>query len=79
MWASDRGSIQRVFGLAGGVGPGWLALVPFVVLAGGAGMLYESSQQHLSLHWAAAAAMVMSVMHFWYDGFVWSVRKREIS
>jgi hypothetical protein len=78
LWASDRGSIQRVFGLAGAGGPGWLALVPFVIVAGGAGVLYESSQQHLAIHWAAAAAMVMSVMHFWFDGFVWSVRKREV-
>lgn len=25
-----------------------------------------------------AATMVVSIMHFWYDGFIWSVRKKQI-
>jgi hypothetical protein len=25
----------------------------------------------------SALTIVVSLMHFWYDGFVWSVRKRE--
>ena len=22
--------------------------------------------------------MVIAIMHFWYDGFVWSVRKKQV-
>ena len=22
--------------------------------------------------------MTISIMHFWYDGFIWSVRKRQV-
>lgn len=25
-----------------------------------------------------AVSHVVSIMHFWYDGFVWSVRKRQV-
>ena len=25
-----------------------------------------------------AVAAVVSIMHFWYDGFVWSVRKQQV-
>ena len=25
-----------------------------------------------------AVTIVVSIMHFWYDGFVWSVRRKEI-
>ena len=23
-------------------------------------------------------ALVVSIMHFWYDGFIWSVQKRQV-
>ncbi|HZT09732.1 MAG TPA: hypothetical protein VFB09_01720, partial [Actinomycetota bacterium] len=23
-------------------------------------------------------AIVVAIMHFWYDGFIWSVRKRQV-
>ena len=25
-----------------------------------------------------AVAFVVSIMHFWYDGFIWSVRKKQV-
>ncbi len=28
--------------------------------------------------WFLAAAMCVAIMHFWYDGFVWSVRQRDV-
>jgi hypothetical protein len=40
----------------------------------GAGYLY------LGFHfqWAMAVGITVSLLHFWYDGFIWSVRKREV-
>ena len=34
---------------------------------------------YAALRWAAAVALSISLLHYWYDGFVWSVRKREVS
>ena len=31
-----------------------------------------------NLEWAVAFALVVTLMHFWYDGFIWSVRRREV-
>ena len=25
-----------------------------------------------------AVAAVVSILHFWYDGFIWSVRKKQV-
>lgn len=30
------------------------------------------------LRWTASLALVISLMHYWYDGFVWSVSRREV-
>jgi len=27
--------------------------------------------------WALSVTLVVSLMHFWHDGFVWSVRRKE--
>jgi hypothetical protein len=31
-----------------------------------------------NLQWLWAATIVVSIMHFWYDGFIWSVSKRQV-
>lgn len=53
-----------------------LTLVLFVGLA----LLYGCWAQYMdpSVHWLWAITLVVSLMHFWYDGFVWSVRKRQV-
>ena len=30
------------------------------------------------LRWALSLGLVVTLMHFWYDGFIWSVRRREV-
>jgi hypothetical protein len=30
------------------------------------------------LRWGGALGAVISLMHFWYDGFVWSVRRHDV-
>jgi hypothetical protein len=31
-----------------------------------------------SVHWLGAITLIVSIMHFWYDGFIWSVRKQQV-
>jgi hypothetical protein len=44
-----------------------------VLSYGAAAALVDTSQREL---WAVT--MVVSLMHFWYDGFVWSVAKQQV-
>lgn len=30
------------------------------------------------IQWLLAITLTVSIMHFWYDGFVWSVRKKQV-
>ena len=32
----------------------------------------------IAFRWTASMVLVMALMHYWYDGFIWSVRKREV-
>ena len=29
-------------------------------------------------HAISAIALGVSILHFWYDGFIWSVRRKEV-
>lgn len=56
---------------------GAAAFVAMVVAAGAYGLwaeLVDSSTQRAAL----SVTLVVSLMHFWYDGFIWSVRRREV-
>lgn len=30
------------------------------------------------VRWMFSATLVISLMHFWYDGFIWSVQRPEV-
>ena len=32
-----------------------------------------------SSHAAMSALLTVSIMHFWYDGFIWSVKRKQIA
>lgn len=75
VWAYERKSILRVFGLGEKRSERALGLFVFV----GTAFLYgcfgslagDRSDFVLSL------TLVVSIMHFWYDGFIWSVRRGQ--
>ncbi len=60
-----KGPRGRVLAFAGFAGLGFLYGSVF-------GVLGEISSK------ALAVTLVVSLMHFWYDGFVWSVRKKQV-
>ncbi len=53
-----------------------IALVVFLVVAFGYGLFSEVSSEQTRL--TADIVIVVSLMHFWYDGFIWSVRKQQV-
>jgi hypothetical protein len=53
-----------------------IALVLMLVLAFAYGFWAEISDDENRV--AFSIIMVVSIMHFWYDGFVWSVRKKQV-
>jgi hypothetical protein len=78
VWWIEEANIQRFFGLkrVGALGTP-LAFLAMTALLFAAGALYFWGGQS-SFRLAVSAALVVSLMHFWYDGFVWSVRRHEI-
>jgi hypothetical protein len=75
VWWVEGGTLVGLFRLGRVPGARLVALALLVVLALGYGL------------WATAfatpgvwlnATLVVSIMHFWYDGFIWSVRQKQI-
>ena len=77
VWCSEQKNIRRLFGLVQNPAGRSLALFGFLASVAVLGVLYEVGMS-MGLRWAASLALVVSLMHFWYDGFVWSVRKQQI-
>jgi hypothetical protein len=76
VWWAEKKSIRRVFGLSPST-PDSITLVTYlgamllVALACEAGV-------RSNLRWGAALGLVVALTHFWYDGFIWSVRRHQI-
>ena len=76
VWWSERENVQGVFGLQGRPGGRWAALVLFLALCGAFGLwasLFATTRFELVLF------SVCELMHYWYDGFIWSVRKKQVA
>ena len=52
-----------------------LALPVFLLLCGGFGATYAAVDQ---TSWLIAPFLACSLLHFWFDSFVWSVRKKQV-
>lgn len=77
IWWSEKKSIQRLFGAEKLKFGAALAFILFIGLtfAYGFWTTYQLTSTPKAI-WTLA--MVVSIMHFWYDGFIWSVRKKQI-
>lgn len=72
VWATEGKGFGRRSGLEG---LGRAAVITaFLGISLGYGALVELN----TLYAFAAFSVVVSLMHFWYDGFVWSVRARQV-
>ncbi len=73
VWASEGKRIALRFRI-----PNWPRVACALFL--GSVLLYGFGVQALDpdVRWLWAVTMVVSLMHFWYDAFVWSVRRDEV-
>lgn len=77
VWWSERGNLRRILGLERARWGEPAALLAMMLAFGAYGVWAEtidSSTQRFSL----GVVLVVSLMHFWYDGFIWSVRRRDV-
>lgn len=77
-WTEHRnlGRLSRLQGVAFGRP---LLLAAFAAISMSLGIFFQTYGRDFTvMRWAASLALVISLMHYWYDGFVWSVRRREV-
>lgn len=70
VWWSERGNLTRTFR--------WAPLAVAALLSFGLGYGFWLARTPAVLVPVIALSNVVSLMHFWYDGFVWSVRKGHV-
>jgi hypothetical protein len=76
VWWSEKRNMSKLFGVSGGRYGQATTLVLFVTLAFSYGFWVEAVDSGIT--WLWAVTLVVSIMHFWYDGFIWSVRKKQV-
>ena len=76
VWAMEKKTMLRRLKVEGSRLGKPMVLVLFI----GAALLYGTWVQKMdpSVHAFWAITLVVSLMHFWYDGFVWSVQKKQV-
>ena len=74
VWVTERKNIQER--LIGSPTAKLRGLALFFGLVFGYGVLAQVADPGLTGIWALT--LVVSLMHFWYDSFVWSVRKKQV-
>jgi hypothetical protein len=79
VWWTERQTLRRILRLDRIRAGHWLALLAFAAATLLVGIGYRLyGLDPVALRWAAALALSISLLHYWYDGFVWSVRKQEV-
>lgn len=79
VWWIEKANIRRLARLENVPGGMWLALCGFVLTTLVVGLSYRVyGGDYIALRWTASLALVLALMHYWYDGFVWSVRKKAV-
>ena len=76
VWSSEKGQMMRLFRLENLSFGKQICSVLFVGLA----LLYGYFVEALDTDWRSlwAITLLVSILHFWYDGFVWSVRRKQV-
>jgi hypothetical protein len=76
VWATEREPLLRTLGLGRSPLARAALLVVFIALPSLYGLWVAYFDPAVQVLWAIT--LVVSLMHFWYDGFIWSVRKRQV-
>ncbi len=76
VWASEHRQIMRRFRVANVPQGESIAACGFVGLAFTYG--YGVEALDIDITWLWGLTILVSILHFWYDGFIWSVRKQHV-
>lgn len=77
VWWAEGDRLQRLFRLPASRVGRLLAALFFLVIVGAYGALAELTTEDQRAVWCFT--QVVALMHFFYDGFIWSVRRRQIA
>jgi hypothetical protein len=81
VWWSEKKTMMNLFRLQNVAWGKWATLVLFLAIGFGYGLWAEvadAGSVPSGLDLGFNATIVVSLMHFWYDGFIWSVRKAQV-
>ena len=76
VWWSEKKNMRKLFRLTNVKWGLPLTAVLFVGIAVAYGLAADVVDADIRWFWAIT--LVCSTMHFWYDGFIWSVRKKQV-
>jgi hypothetical protein len=76
VWAFEKKNLMVLFLLDQLPFAKPLTAALFLGIAGAYGFWVEAADTTIDALWATT--LVVSIMHFWYDGFVWSVRRKQV-
>ena len=78
VWCFEKSTIVRLFGIDGMAVPTRKAIaLLLLVLPAFAYGVWSTVKPGVAIG-VVAVSHVVSIMHFWYDGFIWSVRKKQV-
>lgn len=85
VWWMERKNLRQQFHLGRSALGSVIALLAFAGVLALLGMGVELASNRYSYggesriwRFAGAAALMCSLVHFWYDGFIWSVRRKQV-
>jgi len=76
VWATEHRHLAERAGLGDVRGGKALLLLGYLAVVLGYGAFAQLLDPRLETLWAIT--MAVSLLHFWYDGFIWSVRRAQI-
>lgn len=76
VWAMEHRNIRRTVGLAGFSSGTWITFALFLLSLIAAGVAFKVYGTD-AFRWGLAFFTVISLMHFWYDSFVWQAHKMQ--
>jgi hypothetical protein len=76
VWAFEHTHMMRLFRVETLRLGKPLAACLFLSLGFGYGYWVEALDA--DIEWLWGITLVVAIMHFWYDGFIWSVRKQQV-
>ena len=77
VWWAEKGNMARILGREGRPWGKPLAMVLLLSVGFGYGFFVEAADGYSS-DWLFGAFLIVSLMHFWYDSFIWSVAKKQV-